>query len=116
MALLALDVVDQARTIFERLVQYGQNHLNDEIRMDYFAVSLPDFVVFDADLNQRNRIHCLYMMALGELGLGDDAAAQLAFDRVLAAQPDHFGAAIHRAWMADRHRYPLLVLAESQGQ
>ena len=39
--------------------------------MDYFAVSLPDFLVFDDDLNGRNRIHCQYMAALGYLGLGE---------------------------------------------
>ena len=108
MAHLALGAEDQARSIFERLNHYGQEHVDDEVKMDYFAVSLPDFVVFDADLSQRNRIHCHYLMALGELGLGDEGRAAQAFEWVLAEQPDHFGATIHYVWMEARRRYPLL--------
>lgn len=110
MAHLALGADEQAQAIFERLIGYGQEHLDDEVKMDYFAVSLPDFVVFDADLNQRNRIHCHYMMALGELGMGDDESAAREFDRVLAEQPDHVGATLHRAWIDDRRKYPSLKL------
>jgi hypothetical protein len=110
MARLALGAAEQARAIFERLISYGQEHLNDDVKMDYFAVSLPDFVVFEIDLNQRNRIHCHYMMALGELGLGDDQSAVREFDRVLAEQPDHLGSTIHRAWIDERSKYPSLKL------
>jgi tetratricopeptide (TPR) repeat protein len=104
MAYIALEAYDQAKLIFERLVRYGQEHLGDDVKMDYFAVSLPDFVVFDADLNQRNRIHCHYIIGLGKLGLGDDEGAEQAFNWVLAEQPDHLGAAIHRIWLTDRHK------------
>ena len=38
--------------------------------MDYFAVSLPDLLIWDGDLQQKNTIHCNLMMALGHLGLG----------------------------------------------
>lgn len=39
--------------------------------MDYFAVSLPDLQIWDGSLDEANRIHCLYMLALGYAGLGD---------------------------------------------
>jgi len=61
--------------------------------MDYFAVSLPDFLVFDVDLNERNRTHCHYMLGLGYLGLGDQAAAREHFEAVLAADANHLGVA-----------------------
>ena len=67
---------DSARSIFERLVAYGEAHLNDEVTMDYFAVSLPNFLVFEDDLTQRNQFHCLYLIALGRLGLGDFEEAE----------------------------------------
>src|SRR5207237_8393777 len=35
--------VDEAGEIFQKLVDYGNAHLADEIKMDYFAVSLPTF-------------------------------------------------------------------------
>ncbi|HML21183.1 MAG TPA: DUF5107 domain-containing protein [Aggregatilinea sp.] len=92
---------DEARDVFQKLVDYGRAHLDDEIKMDYFAVSLPDFLVFDEDLSQRNRIHCQYMIALGCLGLGDMNGANEAFTVVLNAAPAHQGAIIHHALMQD---------------
>ena len=64
--------------------------------MDYFAVSLPDFLVFEEDLDRRNRIHFHYMMALGYLGLGERGQAQKHFARVLEMDAAHVGAAVHR--------------------
>jgi very-short-patch-repair endonuclease/tetratricopeptide (TPR) repeat protein len=87
---------DEARQIFQQLVDYGQAHLDDEVKMDYFAVSLPTFLVFDEDLTQRNGTHCHYIMALGHLGLGNRAEAQQCFDRVLALDANHQGAMVHR--------------------
>jgi len=87
---------DLARSIFERLIAYGAAHLHDEVIMDYFAVSLPNFLVFEDDLAQRNHIHCLYLIALGHLGLGDHQTAERYFDEVLARDPNHLGATLYR--------------------
>lgn len=86
---------DEAQAIFTRLIEYGRRHLNDDVVMDYFAVSLPDFLVFDEDLNRRNRMHCNYMMALGHMGLGETALAGQHFAAVLAEDVSHAGATIH---------------------
>ena len=64
--------------------------------MDYFAVSLPTFLVFEEALDHGNRIHCHYMRALGHLGLGQMAEAQRTFDQVQALEADHVGAFVHR--------------------
>jgi len=85
----------EAKQIFNKLIGYGREHHADEIKMDYFAVSLPDFLVFDEGLNHRNQIHCHYMMALGYLGLEDSVSAQQHFSQVLALDANHLGAAIH---------------------
>ena len=90
----------QAAHIFERLVAYGQTHLTADVTMDYFAVSLPTFLVFDEDLNERNRVHCHYMMALGYAGLGDAAHAAAHFDAVLVRDANHAGALLHRPLVA----------------
>jgi tetratricopeptide (TPR) repeat protein len=87
---------DEAACIFGKLIDYGRAHLDDEAQMDYFAVSLPDFLIFDEDLSRRNRIHCFYMMALGYSGLGEPDEARLAFDRALALDANHLGATLHR--------------------
>lgn len=86
---------DLARSIFERLIAYGQAHLHDEVTMDYFAVSLPNFLVFEDDLSLRNHIHCQYLIALGHLGLGDHETARPYFDDILARDPNHLGATIY---------------------
>ncbi len=86
----------EARAIFQKLADYGREHLDDVVKIDYFAVSLPDFLVFDEDLQRRNRIHCHYMIALGLLGLGQTAEASQHFDRVLELDINHLGAYTHR--------------------
>ena len=91
-----LDQRELARTIFQRLVEYGEEHLHDEVTMDYFAVSLPNFLVFEDDLTQRNHIHCLYLIALGHLGLGNHTEATRYFDDILARDPNHLGATLYR--------------------
>jgi len=96
LAWLKLGENEKATSIFERLVQFGEAHLNDDIKIDYFAVSLPDLLVFDVDLNQKNRIHCYYLMALGKLGLGQLAGGNL-FDVVLTMNVNHSGAKVHQS-------------------
>ncbi|MBP6977874.1 MAG: DUF5107 domain-containing protein [Bacteroidales bacterium] len=92
---------EKAEAIFHRLVTFGEKHLNDDTAIDYFAVSLPDLLVWDTDLNVRNKIHCLYMMGLGYLGLdnGQSGKAEELFDRVLDMDINHQGAQIHRLMM-----------------
>lgn len=88
----------QSDEIFNRLINYGLSHMEDEIRIDYFAVSLPDLLVFNVDLNVRNRIHCFYIMALGSLGLGNMHVlnAEKYFNQILALDKNHQGALIHK--------------------
>lgn len=88
--------VKEANRRFNKLIDYAERHMHDHIRMDYFAVSLPDFLVFDDDLDHRNEEHCRYMRALGLLGLGRTSEAKLELERVLEKNPNHQGAIIHR--------------------
>lgn len=84
-----------ARAVFDQLLQYGQQHLADEVKLDYFAVSLPDLLIFDDDLNRRNALHCRYLTGLGYLGLGQLAQAKAAFGFVLTQDALHPGAHTH---------------------
>ena len=54
-----------------KLLNYGKQHLFDTVRMDYFAVSLPDLLIWEDSLEAKNIIHCNLMLALGYYGLGD---------------------------------------------
>ena len=42
LAFRALGDENKARAYFNRLVDYGKQHLHEKVVMDYFAVSLPD--------------------------------------------------------------------------
>ena len=67
--------------------------------MDYFAVSLPDLLVWDGDLDLQNRIHCHYMLALGHLGMGNKEKALHHLDEVNRLDINHLGAASLRTFM-----------------
>ncbi len=79
----------QADDIFDRLIAYGKTHRNDDVPMDYFAVSLPDFLVFEPDLKLKNKIHCTFMEALGYAALGQKEEAGNRFDQLLELDPNH---------------------------
>lgn len=91
LALLKLNRVAEANSRFNRLISYGEEHLSDEIKMDYFAVSLPDLLIWEDDLTLRNMIHCKYMMALGLFGLGNKEIASELLDEVSKMDPNHQG-------------------------
>ncbi|MDE6854003.1 MAG: tetratricopeptide repeat protein, partial [Muribaculaceae bacterium] len=91
LAYRALGDEKTARSYFNRLVDYGKQHLHENVRMDYFAVSLPDLQVWDGCLDEMNRIHCLYMLALGYAGLGDKAHSDRYLTEAEAMNVNHQG-------------------------
>jgi len=95
LAFLKLNNIAEANKRFEKLVAYAQKHLNDHVTIDYFAVSLPDLMIWEDDLDKRNKIHCLYMQGLGLLGLDKKAEAEETFKTVLSEEKSHSGVTIH---------------------
>ena len=87
----ALGQEDKARGLFNKLVSYGKQHVFDHVTMDYFAVSLPDLLIWDDSLDAKNEIHCKYMLALGYYGLGDKAHAMKYLEEVEALDNNHQG-------------------------
>ena len=69
MALKHLNRIKEAKERFESLIRFGELHLNDAYKLDYFAVSLPDLLIWDDDLTKRNNENCQKLIRLGELGL-----------------------------------------------
>lgn len=80
---------DKARSRFNRLIKHGEKHLFDKVKIDYFAVSLPDLLIWDDDLNVRNLIHCNLVMGLGYLGLGDKEQARKFLSEVIRLDINH---------------------------
>ena len=71
MALRKLGREAEAHGRFYKLINYGKQHIYDKVVMDYFAVSLPDLLIWEDSLDIKNLIHCKYMLALGYYGMGD---------------------------------------------
>ncbi|MDP2890523.1 MAG: DUF5107 domain-containing protein [Bacteroidota bacterium] len=92
LALKKLGKTDEALKRFDLLVEFGKAHLNDLVKIDYFAVSLPDLLIWEDDLNLRNHQLCQYLIGLGELGKGNVMEAKKNFSIVLEGDSSHKGA------------------------
>lgn len=51
--------------------------------------ALPDFLIFDEDHTKKNRAHCYYLMALGNIGLGNFEKAKEFIEEATAIEPCH---------------------------
>jgi len=83
---------DKARSLFNKLINYGKQHIFEKQTMDFFAVSLPDLLIWEDSLDLKNEIHCKYMLALGYYGMGDKEKALKYLAEVEALDNNHLGA------------------------
>lgn len=84
-----------AYACFNKLMDYGERHLRDEVKNDFFAVSLPDFLIFEDDMNQKNQAHCHYLMGLANLGFGKRTEAAAQFQKALTLDYNHQNSRIY---------------------
>ena len=94
-ALLKLGRSVEANSRFDRLIAYGEKHLDERIKLDFFAVSLPDLLIWDDDLTFRNKIHCHYMLGLGYLGYGNTEKSHYHLQKAAAMDVNHQGVQSH---------------------
>lgn len=93
---LAAGLKEEAVRKFQMLVDYGGPHQDDKVTMDYFAVSLSDLVIRDESLDARNCVHCLFMQALGMLGLSKRVEAKRFLSLTTALDNSHVVIAVVR--------------------
>ena len=91
LALRKLGREGEAHGRFYRLINYGKQHLFEKQVMDYFAVSLPDLLIWEDSLDMKNVIHCKYMLALGYYGMGDMEHAEKYLTEVENLDNNHQG-------------------------
>ena len=91
MALRKLGREQEALSRFNKLVSYGEKHIFDKVVMDYFAVSLPDLLIWEDSLDTKNQIHCKLMLALGHFGLGNMEKARKFLSEIKEEDPCHQG-------------------------
>ncbi|MCX6309109.1 MAG: DUF5107 domain-containing protein, partial [Bacteroidia bacterium] len=95
LAWLKLGRKTEACNRFNALISFGKVHMNDTIKLDYFAVSLPDLLIWDDDLTYRNKIHCNYLLGLGYLGLEEHAKAKKYLIEAAKKDINHQGVQVH---------------------
>lgn len=95
LAFMKLGDTAKAKGKFNKLISYGEKHVFDNVSIEYFAVSLPDFLIFDENLNKRNVINCYYLIALGNIGIGNKEKAQKNMKKVIDMDVNHQGALAH---------------------
>ncbi|MDO5516431.1 MAG: DUF5107 domain-containing protein [Clostridium sp.] len=96
LAYMKLGKNKEAKSRFYRLIDYGEQHLDDKVKIDYFAVSLPDFLIFNEDYTLRNHVHCIYLMALGNIGLGNIEKARKFLNEAEKLEPCHMMCRVYK--------------------
>lgn len=89
LAFAKLGRTSEAVSRFYTLIDHGERNLYAKTRIGYFAVSLPDFLIFEDDLNLKNEVHCYFLMGLGHMGLGNVKEARQYFSKALSIDQNH---------------------------
>jgi tetratricopeptide (TPR) repeat protein len=89
LSLAALGQNDRAKKLLADLLMFAKDLATKPSKVDYFATSLPDMLLFEDDLNQRQKIESKFLSAQANLGLGDLAAGQSLLREVLEVNPSH---------------------------
>jgi tetratricopeptide (TPR) repeat protein len=101
----ALGRAADAKRTLNAMRTFGERQMSAKVKIDYFATSLPNFLLFEDDLDKRNRVQCLFLIALADLGEGKADRASSLLKEILAIDPNHLGA-----------RAELRSMARAQGE
>ena len=99
LALQALGKREAAREVLSSLSDFARTQLKTKPRVDYFATSLPNLLLFDDDLDKRNRIESMLLSALAKHGLGEVESAVLDLQQLNAEDPNHLLVAEMLGWI-----------------
>lgn len=99
----AVDAIEQLEAEADRLAAATP-------RIDYFATSLPNLLLFDDDLELRHRVECAWLRALVALGLGRQQDAVALLRTLLQDNPDHLLALDLLARLLHQHNFSSMVV------
>jgi len=102
LALLRLNKKKDAHNRFAKLINHGKKHKTDNVKIDYFAVSLPDLMIWNDNLKKKNEIYCRYLIGLGHLGLGETRKAKEELKKVIKINGSHLGSQLHLNSLEDK--------------
>lgn len=92
LALRNLHQPEAAQSLLHHLLTAAEHQAKTEAKIDYFATSLPNFLIFEDDLQKRNTVDSLFLRALAHLGLDETSAAIDDLQNVLALDKNHLNA------------------------
>jgi hypothetical protein len=75
---------EEARALFTDLKTFAETKLKETARIDYFATSLPNLLVFEEDLQARRDAENHLLLAFALHGLGEATAARGALEKTLS--------------------------------
>jgi tetratricopeptide (TPR) repeat protein len=78
-----------ARRLLRGLLAYARKLARTRATIDYFATSLPTMLLFDDDLQARQKTTALFLEAQARLGLGENRTARKLLRAVLRRDPNH---------------------------
>ncbi|MFZ0338670.1 MAG: DUF5107 domain-containing protein, partial [Terracidiphilus sp.] len=99
LALRELGDEEGAGKVLTQIAEFAGQQMKAEPKIDYFATSLPNLLLFEDDLGKRNRAESLLLSALSHHGFGDTSAAVRELREALAADPNHWFAAGMLHWL-----------------
>jgi len=91
MALRRLHRDEEAASLFTHMLTYADALEKEVPKIDYFATSLPAMLLFEENLQKRQRITATFLRALALFGLGRQSEAHTALDEVRRLDRSHPG-------------------------
>ena len=92
LSLKELGKVGEANDLLAKIKGFAETKLKEKAQIDYFATSLPLLLVFDDDMQKRNTMDAKFLIALAELGMGNNSKALNLFEEVIQINAMHIGA------------------------
>lgn len=89
LALRQLGREKEAGAALSELAEAAEAQRKRELKIDYFATSLPNFLLFEDDLDKRNAMESLLLEARAKLGQGQRAQAHDLFAKVIELDPSN---------------------------
>lgn len=95
LSLKELGKTDEANGLLASIKEFAEAKLKEKVQIDYFATSLPLLLVFEDNIQKRNTIDAKFLIALAEVGLGNNDEARRLTEEILGLNSMHVGAHDH---------------------
>jgi tetratricopeptide (TPR) repeat protein len=92
-ALAQLGRKNEAKKVFQEIYDYSLKLERQTSQIDYFATSLPTMLLFEEDLDLRQKISARFLQAQALLGLGQVSEGAALLNEVRTLDANHLGAA-----------------------